>query len=187
MQHWNVPKKNRHRGFTLIEMLAVVVMVGILAAIAIPNLLGLIYKARIDDGLADIEGAIKEAKGQATRFSQGCWIEIGTDTIDGETRYTVETSTGTGSPANNSRCLLEKRILPTGVEVAENFGTSKKIKYSGKGNIGNTNEYAPANTGSWTITVSHDNISTSKCLRVEGLFGDVQTGIIQGGACNTNL
>jgi prepilin-type N-terminal cleavage/methylation domain-containing protein len=186
MKHWNVPKKNR--GFTLVEMLAVVVMVGILAAIAVPNLLGLIYKARIDDGLADIEGAIKEAKGQATRFSQQCWIEIGTVTIDGETRYTVETSTDADAPANNSRCLLERRILPTGVEVADDFGASERIEFSGKGNIGNTDEYNPSpDGGNWTVTVSHDNISISKCLRVEGLFGDVQTGIIQGGACNTNL
>jgi prepilin-type N-terminal cleavage/methylation domain-containing protein len=180
MQHWNVPKKNRHRGFTLIEMLAVVIIVGILAAIAVPNLLGLIYKARIDDGLADIEGAIKEAKGQAIRLSKTCEIELATDTIDSETRVVVQTVAG----VDNNQCLLERRILPTGVEVTDDFGTSEKIQFSGKGNIGNTDEY---NSGSWTITVSHDNISISKCLRVEGLFGDVQTGIVQGSACNTNL
>jgi prepilin-type N-terminal cleavage/methylation domain-containing protein len=185
MKHWNVPKKNRNRGFTLIEMLAVVIIVGVLAAVAVPNLLGLIYKARIDDGLADIEGAIKEAKGQATRFSQRCIIEIGTDTIGGETRYVVQTSTAAGVVANNSRCLLERRILPTGVVVTDNI--PNRINFSGKGNIGNTNEYVPPNTGNWTITVSHNNISTSKCVRVEGLFGDVQTGIVQSGACNTNL
>lgn len=179
MKHWNVRKKNR--GFTLIEMLVVVIIVGVVAAVGVPNLLGMIYKARIDDGVADIEGAIKEAKSQAIRYSQRCEIEIKTETIGGEQTFVVEAPTVSGI-TNNPRCLFEKRVLPTGVEVTDDIPT--RIKFSAKGNIGNTDEY---NTGSWTVTVSHDNISTSKCVRVEGLFGDVQTGIVQSGTCNTNL
>lgn len=181
MKHWNVRKKNC--GFTLIEMLVVVIIVGVVAAVGVPNLLGMIYKARIDDGVADIEGAIKEAKSQAIRYSQKCEIEIKTETIGGEATVVVEAPTVTGT--NNTRCLFEKRVLPTGVEVADDIPTT--IKFSGKGNIGNPDQYAPTTPPSWTITVSHDNISTSKCVYVTGLFGDVQTGIVQSGTCNTNL
>lgn len=180
MKHWNVRRKNC--GFTLIEMLVVVIIVGVVAAVGVPNLLGMIYKARIDDGVADIEGAIKEAKSQAIRYSQKCEIEIKTETIGGEETFVVEAPASAGT--NNPRCLFEKRVLPTGVEVTDN---PDSIKFSAKGNIGNPNDYDPTTPPSWTITVSHDNISTSKCVYVTGLFGDVQTGIVQSGACNTNL
>ena len=180
MKHWNVPKKDG--GFTLTEMLAAAVIVGILSAVAVPNLLGLINKARVTDGVAAIEGAIKEAKAQAIRNSQSCIIEIATN---GAGNYVVQPSTGGGIPANNNQCLLQTRELPEGVVVTDDIPNT--IQISSKGNIGNTNEYVPPNSGSWTINVSHNNISTSKCVRVEGLFGDVQTGIVQGGVCNTNL
>lgn len=182
MKHWNVPKQDS--GFTLIEMLAVTIIIGIIAAIAVPNLLGLLNNARVTDGLADVEGAIKEAKSQALRFSQSCVIEIDTTTIDSETRYIVRPDPSVGG--NNNRCLLEQRVLPEGVIVTDDIVDT--IDISSKGNIGNTDEYTPSATGgNWTITISHNNAGTSKCLRVEGLFGDVQTGIVQGGVCNTNL
>ena len=133
--------------------------------------------------LADVEGAIKEAKSQAIRFSQSCEIEIDTTTIDSETRYIVQPDPTVGG--NNNRCLLEQRVLPEGVIVTDNIPNT--IEISSRGNIGNTNDYTPPGNGNWTITISHDNAGTSKCLRVEGMFGDVQTGIVQGGVCNTNL
>ncbi|MDJ0599437.1 MAG: type IV pilin-like G/H family protein [Crocosphaera sp.] len=38
--------KNSHRGFTLLELMIVIVMLGVLAAISIPQLLGMVAKAR---------------------------------------------------------------------------------------------------------------------------------------------
>ena len=175
MKHWNVP--NKDSGFTLIEMLAVTIIIGIVAAIAVPNLLGLLNNARVTDGLSDLEGAIKEAKSQAIRFSQSCEIEITTNSAG---RYIVQPDPTVGG--NNNRCLLEQRVLPEGVTVTDNIPDT--IEISSRGNIGNTNDYT---NGNWTITVSHNNAGTSKCVRVEGMFGDVQTGIIQNGVCNTNL
>lgn len=43
-----------HRGFTIIELLIVVVVLGVLAAIAIPNFQKVIYKARASDILSDV-------------------------------------------------------------------------------------------------------------------------------------
>lgn len=180
MKHWNVPKKDS--GFTLIEMLAVTIIIGIVAAIAVPNLLGLLNNARVTDGLADVEGAIKEAKRQAIRFSQRCVIKITTNSAG---RYIVQPDPAVGG--NNNRCLLEQRILPEGVIVTVNPDV---IGISSKGNIDYTDPSAAAGTPiptNRTITVSHNNAGTSKCLRVEGMFGDVQTGIVQGSVCNTNL
>jgi prepilin-type N-terminal cleavage/methylation domain-containing protein len=43
-----------HRGFTIIEILMVVVVLGVLTAIAIPNFHKVVYKARASDILSDV-------------------------------------------------------------------------------------------------------------------------------------
>ncbi len=177
MKLWNVPRKES--GFTLIEVLAVTVIIGIIGAIAVPNVLGQLNKARISDGVAQIEGAFKEAKRQATSRKQSCTIQIAN--VGGN--VIVQNQAGS--------CLLETRQLPDGVTVGFNTTNDSTIplpiQFSGKGNIGNTDTYIPSNTGSWTITVAHDDIDSPKCLEIAGLFGDIQTGVVQGGNCNTDL
>ena len=174
MKLWNVPKQND--GFTLIEILVVTVILGVAGAVAVPNVLGQINKSRISDGVAQIEGAFREAQRQATSRRQSCTIQIGQ--VGGV--VTIQNSVG--------NCLLETRELDAGINVANNTGNATlAIQFSGKGNIGNTANYNPPNTGNWTLIVSHDNINSPKCLRIEGLFGDVQTGVAQGTVCNTTL
>ncbi len=52
------------RAFTLVEMLLVVTIIGILAALVIPKIAGTSERARITAARADINGGIKSALGQ---------------------------------------------------------------------------------------------------------------------------
>jgi len=58
-----VQKKQSQRGFTLTELMLVVVIIGILAALVIPKIAGNSERARLIAAQADINGGIKTALG----------------------------------------------------------------------------------------------------------------------------
>lgn len=186
MLHWNVRKRNL--GFSLVEMLATAVMVGVIAAIASPNLIGMLNRYRVQDGLTQIEGAIKEAQKQAIRNGKTCKIKLITSTtaVSGQTRVVVtrvlDTDAGetAGDPDSDfSNCLLSERVLPRDVTTTTTIaGTPTKITFSSKGNTDSNS--------AGIIIVSHNNTATQKCLEIEGILGNIRTGDYDGTNCNTN-
>jgi general secretion pathway protein G len=59
-----VQKHRSQHGFTLTELMLVVVIIGILAALVIPKIVGNGERARVTAANADIKGGIKSALGQ---------------------------------------------------------------------------------------------------------------------------
>ena len=62
-------KKRDHKGFTLIELLIVVAIIGIIVAIAIPNLLNAIQRAKQKRSMADARSAGTAAEAYAVDFN----------------------------------------------------------------------------------------------------------------------
>ena len=67
-----VQKQHRNRAFTLVEMLLVVTIIGILAALTIPRIVGVSESSRIKAARIDINGGIKTALGRY-EIDNGCF------------------------------------------------------------------------------------------------------------------
>lgn len=155
---WRVPKKNT--GFTLFEMLATVIVVGVIAAVAAPNLIGLLNRNRVNEAITQIEGAIKEAQKQAVRDGSSCTITINNSSDGNDTDNGI-----------SGGCLLSDRSLDDRID----FNSSRTtLTFSGKGNI----TIDPANglpTPVFVVFMSNGT-NQQKCLVIENSLGIVRTG-----------
>ena len=93
--------KGREGGFTLVELLIVILIVGILAAVAIPLYLGYTKDAKLAEGKALLGSVMTALQGcvQAKGSGQSCAVSeivnrvgIGTGGATGDNRWTVVTS-----------------------------------------------------------------------------------------------
>jgi type IV pilus assembly protein PilA len=98
LQHLN-NKKNSEKGFTLVELLVVIIIIGILAAIALPNFLNQSAKAKQTEA--------KQNLGTVNRV-QTVWRSENSsfaDTFDKLATGTLASTTGTASTTNYSYVL----------------------------------------------------------------------------------
>jgi prepilin-type N-terminal cleavage/methylation domain-containing protein len=183
MQFLNAPpnKNRRNQGFTTIEMIITLIIVGILAAVATPSFLEANARSQVNETVSKIQGALLEAQTQAIRSGRnGCQITITTkkeDTI-GPDYYRAITYTGTAPPAGESPCLLNSRIFP--LETIINFDRRNQqvVNFSFKGTI---------TTGSaFTLWVTHEQFfkdDEAPCLVLSAPLGVIRTGFLDGGEC----
>ena len=158
--------KKSNKGFTLIEMITTVIIVGVIAAIAAPNLLGMLNQTRVKDGLGQVEGAIKEAQKLAIRRGKPCTI-VFTTNDDGNS--TVKTKSGFDGCLLSTRELADSvsfSVLNSGSLILVNSSNEIELSFSGKGN--------PDVTG--IMVIEHPQINTQKCIQIEGLLGSMLTG-----------
>ena len=177
-------RKKIDEGFTLVEMMAAVIIVGVIASIAAPNLLGMLNQARVKDALGQVEGAIRESQKLAVRRGQTCRIRfIKTVPAGGSYEKAVAQVHPDEGGVSYSGCLLSTRELDREIVLefeTETAGTKTKrtigntdansldIIFSGKGNTDTDSQ--------GTIIITRSNTNLQKCLQIEGVLGNILTG-----------
>ena len=166
---WRVRKQNY--GFTLVEMLVTAIVVGVIAAVASPNLLGMLNQNRVREGMRQVEGAVREAQKQATRKGTICSIRF-TTTGSGSDKRSIIKVVDDASPNPFAGCLLNTRELPREVSFGlKGAGTlddsnERDLSFSAKGTTGITG----------IMYIEHPNVNDKKCVEIQGMFGGLITG-----------
>jgi len=138
--------KKNDRGFTLVEMVVTAIILGVLAAVSVPNLLGMYNRQRANATLEKVEGAIKEAQRLAVRNGRSCTININNS----------ERSISGG-------CLLSSRKFGDYITLNSDRNT---VSFTAKGTSPNAA----------TIRVGSEYTNIDRCLVITTGIGLIRTG-----------
>jgi Tfp pilus assembly protein FimT len=154
-------------GFTAIELAVIVVVVGILAAISAPSMIGWTRNVQVEDAVDRLEGALKEAQREAVKRTTDCEVII-----------PIGTSTNLASSSTN--CLISGDRSFNQITLALATGSSTSAMFNHKGRQTNSQ---------LTVLVSNSQSPSTltRCLVASQGLGVIRTGIWDGATSSCNI
>lgn len=146
-------QRHRDEGFTLVETLAVVVMVGIMAAIAAPGMLGFLARSKVDRSFSALQNMVQITQREAMKRSQNCEITL--------------PKNGSKNAVLTSDCLITGSETLTDVFIKYNYVSSKKIKF----------DYRGGTSPLRTIAVYSPDTNYRRCLVISNGIGMTRSGV----------
>lgn len=173
MKPFTFHKTHQTAGFTLIEVLVVVIIAGILAAIAAPGWLAFLNRQRVSAVESDLIQTLKNAQQDAIQRRLDLPVVI----IDGAATPTITVNGLTqtlGDSADNPGNIQLTSYVVTGVTKNETFNTIV-FDYRGMPSVGTSPANASSASLPFVISIRSGNDGSQQCVIVANLLGSLKT------------
>lgn len=176
MQRLNVTNRKHQQlsGFTLLEILVAVVMVGIVSAIATPGMLGFLNRSKVSAAHSALQGGLQEIQREAIKRGTNCEI-------------TFPTSGNSAKDQTNSVLIISSNCLITGdlklesVRIRHNLPSTTIDLFNFKGDTD------PVLSNNAVIVITQeDNNAYQKCIAISDGLGLIRIGNYPPGDTTVN-
>jgi prepilin-type N-terminal cleavage/methylation domain-containing protein len=169
----NTGSRKSDAGFTIIELLVVVIMLGALTAIAAPGWLGFINRQRVRTVNDQVFQSLRFAQSEAKRTKRD--ITITFDTSASPTA-TIDTVPAGPNPLRKETFNGGGEIKPGTIALVTN---APSITFDYQGNVKDLPSIPPGSPARFVVTVapfgSAPNASGKKCAIIDTLIGGMRT------------
>ena len=192
------------RGFTLIEMIVIIAVIGILGAVAAPSFMAMMDGVKVTQTVTNLQTALQDTQRQAIRKNQICTVQVpqkngngnGRGNGDGNQNKITGNCLTSGSPelsdnvnlATNMQSIVPVVPLPTvssSNTVEVKFGTLGSADFSILSAV--TLPLLPIDpTGKVVAFVENPNVA-KKCVAISSTLGLTRVGIYTGSTTPANI
>lgn len=127
-------KNQQDAGFTMIEMIAVAIMIAVLAAISAPGWLGFINRQRVNKANGAILSALQEAHREAVRNKADYSVSFRNQTVNNQiiTQFSVNRGT---TPNNWQNLTADLGLQPGKIALLTNLSGTNETNANGNLNL----------------------------------------------------
>ncbi len=167
-------------GFTLIETLVIVVVIGVVTVIAAPNLVSMMERVKVDQSVAEVRGVLQSAQREAIRGGQPCVTNLSLKKSNGLAKGHSKKSCGSAAgyqPPEDTE-LITNITNPSDSKAEE--GKSLEIEFGVLGNakfdIYKSSSTPSDPSGKIVAFVSQKDSVPKKCIAISNTLGLTRVG-----------
>ncbi len=178
-------------GFTLIETLVIIVVVGVVVAIAAPNLTSMMERIKVDQNVAAVRGVLQSAQREAIRNGQSCItamsLKKSSGLAKGHNKKYCSSATSYSPPVDTD--LVTNITNPSDAKAVpgESFEIEFGILGNAKFGIYRSSSTPTDPSGKIVAFVSQNDNVPKKCIAISNTLGLTRVGTYIGDLAPTSI